>query len=161
MSELTKGWAITTKKFHRRNRYIEKTFHSYKEQLQILLGGWRISLTRKSWQNWSCLPREKEILPVHTSILRVGMKRMGWTFSVAASNRIRDNVYRVKHRKFYLNIRKTSLLWGWQSTGTRLPRHPRQHILDKPALAGVWTRWSPAVPFNPKYSVSLWFCYCQ
>lgn len=50
LNELRKGWAAITKKFHRRNRHTGKTFHSYKGGLQIILGDWRISLMRKSWQ---------------------------------------------------------------------------------------------------------------
>ena len=67
---------------------------------------------------------------------------------------------------------RTSLLWGWQSTGTGCPERLWSLLLwrysrptwtptcatccSKPALAGGWTWWSPEVPSNPCNSVILW-----
>lgn len=41
--------------------------------------------------------------------------------SVMPSSRKRDNSHKMKESKFHLNMRKISLLCGWQSTGTCFP----------------------------------------
>jgi len=39
-------------------------------------------------------------------------------FSAVTSDRTRDREHKVEHKNLHLNMRKTSLFWGWQSTGT-------------------------------------------
>lgn len=62
---------------------------------------------------------------------------------------------------------RTSLHWGWQSTGTGCPRRSwRQSnpiwvcscvtCSKWPCLGRGWTKWSPEAPSNPNYSVILW-----
>jgi len=46
------------------------------------------------------------------NILRVGVKRMGPDSSVVPSDRTRDNVHKLQHKKFYLNMSKNFFsLW--------------------------------------------------
>jgi len=68
---------------------------------------------------------------------------------------------------------KTSLLWGWQSTGTDCPERLWSLLLwrysrlvwmsscviycRERALAGSWTWWFLEVPSSPYSSVILWF----
>ena len=51
---------------------------------------------------------------------------LAWTVPQEAaelvpSDRTRGSGYELEHKKFYLNTRRISLMWGWQSTGTGCP----------------------------------------
>lgn len=48
--------------------------------------------------------------------------------SVVPNDRTRDNEHKLEHGNFQLNIRKTFLLWGWQSAGTDSPERMLSHL---------------------------------
>lgn len=88
-------------------------------------------------------------------------------FSVVASNRARASGHKVTCRKFYLNLRKTLLLWVWAHSPERLwslypwryqkltGHDPEKPGLGDSALNRIWTRQSSEVL---PHSVIIWFC---
>lgn len=74
---------------------------------------WSISLMRRDWESWDHSAQGDLIHPMGgNEEERVRL------CSVVPTDRTRGSGHRLKKVKFYLNIRRPFLLWGWPSTGT-------------------------------------------
>lgn len=111
-------------------------------------------------------------LSMYTNIFRVDVKRS--VLDPFSESQWQDKEgAKIKHRKFYLNLRKNFFTvratehwaltaqrdWGASISGNiqnPLGHNPVQPALSESVLAGSWSRWSPEVPSNPNGSVILW-----
>lgn len=114
-------------------------------------------------------PKCGEILPVHSGWVgkrRSGGDRRSCWFSLSLCQESPIQTLPLLSLGGISAVSSERVLWGWLSTGTGrgvpssgvcktwLDTAPSNLTL---LWAGGWTRWSPEVPSNPDYPVSLWF----
>lgn len=109
---------------------------------QVRSKDWRISLMRKVWKTWKCLPwRKKSLKGTHQCVWmseRNVQRKEARLFPLVFRDRTRGNGKNETGRQ-----RNTCLLWGWLNAVTDCPERSR-NIHSWRYSKAIWT-WSWAV----------------
>lgn len=124
---------------------ISSTRKTWTYWIETSEGTWRwfmdcsITLMTRSWERAVIIQLGENSVEIVSRCINAsweGKKDEVTFFSVVSSDKTKGNVYKLKHRKFHLNILFFFLLWGCSNFGT-----------------GQWSGWEGFIPWDIQHSV--------